>query len=116
MRGTQPTPPVWRSTIATSSKHPSVGDPVTNAKVSEKMRGAGGDRHGSQHNGNRQPEGQRGDQRGEGAFVVGHAFVACRHREAEFGRSSEHGPSFSIQPSPVPFPKLPYGWELWRSC
>src|SRR4029077_8222150 len=86
------------------------------AKLSEKLRGAGGDRHGGQHNGNREAEGQRGDQRGQGAAVVRRARVARRHREAKFGRSSKHGRSFGIQPSTVPFPAHGYGCKQWRSC
>src|SRR5205807_8471972 len=100
-----PSSPARRS-VTISSAHPSVGDPSTNAKLSEKMRGARGDRHGGQHDGNRQAEGQCGDQRGQGASIARRVLVARRHSETVFGRSSEHGRSFNILSSTVPFPSF----------
>src|ERR1043165_3170880 len=93
-----------------------VGGRAANASISEKMRGARRHRHGGQQHDGRNSERQRGDQRGQGAPVVRRALLARRHREAEFGRSSEHGRSFSIQPSTVPFPEVPYDGQLRRSC
>src|SRR3954469_22961945 len=47
---------------------PLARDPSANAKVSEKMRGAGGHRHGGQDDSNRKRERYRRDQRGHAAM------------------------------------------------
>src|SRR5213075_365112 len=86
----------WRNLFAQRSRS-------TYAKVSEKLRGAGGaEGDGGEHQGDGDAERERCDQCGQRVWRRGAA--KRRHRKAEFGRWFEHCWSRSMPPSTVPFP------------
>src|SRR5436189_3009858 len=82
----------WRNPFAQRSRS-------TYAKVSEKLRGAGGaEGDGGEHHGDGDAEGERCDQCGQ--RVLRRVAAKRRHREAEFGRWSEHCGSRSMRLPP----------------